>query len=74
MALGSLVSPVAPRRVGVGLVSTCVPPQARAPPAPLLVTLCLLSRPQVEERENEWSVPHCFTIYAAQKTVVVAAR
>uniref|UniRef100_A0A8C6AZI8 PH domain-containing protein n=1 Tax=Monodon monoceros TaxID=40151 RepID=A0A8C6AZI8_MONMO len=28
----------------------------------------------VEERENEWSVPHCFTIYAAQKTVVVAAR
>ncbi|XP_029080457.1 FERM, ARHGEF and pleckstrin domain-containing protein 2 isoform X4 [Monodon monoceros] len=27
----------------------------------------------VEERENEWSVPHCFTIYAAQKTVVVAA-
>ncbi|XP_032494514.1 FERM, ARHGEF and pleckstrin domain-containing protein 2 isoform X2 [Phocoena sinus] len=27
----------------------------------------------VEERENERSVPHCFTIYAAQKTVVVAA-
>ncbi|KAM9249951.1 FERM, ARHGEF and pleckstrin domain-containing protein 2 isoform 1-T1 [Dugong dugon] len=27
----------------------------------------------VEESENEWSVPHCFTIYAAQKTVVVAA-
>ncbi|XP_028339333.1 FERM, ARHGEF and pleckstrin domain-containing protein 2 isoform X1 [Physeter macrocephalus] len=27
----------------------------------------------VEERGNEWSVPHCFTIYAAQKTVVVAA-
>ncbi|KAJ8781703.1 hypothetical protein J1605_010961 [Eschrichtius robustus] len=27
----------------------------------------------VEERENEWSVPHCFTIYAAQKTVVLAA-
>ncbi|XP_007470032.1 PREDICTED: FERM, RhoGEF and pleckstrin domain-containing protein 2 [Lipotes vexillifer] len=27
----------------------------------------------VEERENEWPVPHCFTIYAAQKTVVVAA-
>ncbi|XP_015680017.1 FERM, ARHGEF and pleckstrin domain-containing protein 2 [Protobothrops mucrosquamatus] len=27
----------------------------------------------VEESENEWSVPHCFTIYSAQKTVVVAA-
>ncbi|XP_057601985.1 FERM, ARHGEF and pleckstrin domain-containing protein 2 isoform X6 [Hippopotamus amphibius kiboko] len=27
----------------------------------------------VEEGENEWSVPHCFTICAAQKTVVVAA-
>ncbi|KAL1770834.1 FERM, and pleckstrin domain-containing 2 [Sigmodon hispidus] len=27
----------------------------------------------VEEMENEWSVPHCFTIYAAQKTIVVAA-
>ncbi|XP_010604959.1 FERM, ARHGEF and pleckstrin domain-containing protein 2 isoform X3 [Fukomys damarensis] len=27
----------------------------------------------VEENENEWSVPHCFTIYAAQKTIVVAA-
>ncbi|XP_008827378.1 FERM, ARHGEF and pleckstrin domain-containing protein 2 [Nannospalax galili] len=27
----------------------------------------------VEESENEWSVPHCFTIYAAQKTIVVAA-
>ncbi|XP_053511159.1 FERM, ARHGEF and pleckstrin domain-containing protein 2 isoform X2 [Artibeus jamaicensis] len=26
-----------------------------------------------EESEREWSVPHCFTIYAAQKTVVVAA-
>uniref|UniRef100_A0A8C5K9L4 FERM, ARHGEF and pleckstrin domain-containing protein 2 n=1 Tax=Jaculus jaculus TaxID=51337 RepID=A0A8C5K9L4_JACJA len=26
-----------------------------------------------EESENEWSVPHCFTIYAAQKTIVVAA-
>ncbi|XP_063093033.1 FERM, ARHGEF and pleckstrin domain-containing protein 2 isoform X2 [Cavia porcellus] len=27
----------------------------------------------VEESENEWSVPHCFTIYAAHKTIVVAA-
>ncbi|XP_042555588.1 FERM, ARHGEF and pleckstrin domain-containing protein 2 [Dipodomys spectabilis] len=27
----------------------------------------------VEESESEWSVPHCFTIYAVQKTVVVAA-
>ncbi|NXS71335.1 FARP2 protein, partial [Pandion haliaetus] len=27
----------------------------------------------VEESENEWAVPHCFTIYSAQKTVVVAA-
>lgn len=33
--------------------------------------LCIL---QVEESENEWSVPHCFTIYSAQRTVVVAAR
>ncbi|XP_060480391.1 FERM, ARHGEF and pleckstrin domain-containing protein 2 isoform X6 [Panthera onca] len=29
--------------------------------------------PQVEEGESERSVPHCFTICAAQKTVVVAA-
>ncbi|KAJ6669289.1 hypothetical protein lerEdw1_008098 [Lerista edwardsae] len=28
---------------------------------------------QVEESENEWAVPHCFTIYSAQKTIVVAA-
>ncbi|OWK51109.1 FERM, RhoGEF and pleckstrin domain-containing protein 2 [Lonchura striata] len=27
----------------------------------------------VEESENEWSVPHCFTIYSVQKTIVVAA-
>ncbi|KAG2462899.1 FARP2 protein, partial [Polypterus senegalus] len=27
----------------------------------------------VEEAENEWSVPHCFTIYSAQRTIVVAA-
>ncbi|XP_061045399.1 FERM, ARHGEF and pleckstrin domain-containing protein 2 isoform X4 [Eubalaena glacialis] len=33
----------------------------------------LIAPGRVEERENEWSVPHCFTIYAAQKTVVVAA-
>uniref|UniRef100_A0A8C9YRP4 FERM, ARHGEF and pleckstrin domain-containing protein 2 n=1 Tax=Sander lucioperca TaxID=283035 RepID=A0A8C9YRP4_SANLU len=26
------------------------------------------------ESENEWSVPHCFTIYSAQRTIVVAAR
>jgi hypothetical protein len=29
---------------------------------------------QVDESESEWSVPHCFTIYSAQRTVVVAAR
>ncbi|EPQ02379.1 FERM, RhoGEF and pleckstrin domain-containing protein 2 [Myotis brandtii] len=28
----------------------------------------------VEESKSEWSVPHCFTIYAAQKTIMVAAR
>ncbi|NXL66122.1 FARP2 protein, partial [Chordeiles acutipennis] len=27
----------------------------------------------VEESENEWAVPHCFTIYSTQKTIVVAA-
>ncbi|XP_067851751.1 FERM, ARHGEF and pleckstrin domain-containing protein 2 isoform X2 [Heptranchias perlo] len=27
----------------------------------------------IEESENEWSVPHCFTIYSSQKTIVVAA-
>lgn len=27
----------------------------------------------MEESENEWSVPHCFTIYSAQRTIVVAA-
>uniref|UniRef100_A0A3P8VEJ4 FERM, ARHGEF and pleckstrin domain-containing protein 2 n=1 Tax=Cynoglossus semilaevis TaxID=244447 RepID=A0A3P8VEJ4_CYNSE len=27
----------------------------------------------VEESDNEWSVPHCFTIYSAQRTIVVAA-
>ncbi|CAF90550.1 unnamed protein product [Tetraodon nigroviridis] len=34
--------------------------------------LIVLDAP-VEESENEWSVPHCFTIYSAQRTVVVAA-
>nr|XP_054114351.1 FERM, ARHGEF and pleckstrin domain-containing protein 2 isoform X3 [Callithrix jacchus] len=33
----------------------------------------LVAPGRVEESENEWSVPHCFTIYAAQKTIVVAA-
>uniref|UniRef100_A0A4W4EC82 FERM, ARHGEF and pleckstrin domain-containing protein 2 n=1 Tax=Electrophorus electricus TaxID=8005 RepID=A0A4W4EC82_ELEEL len=27
----------------------------------------------VKESESEWSVPHCFTIYSAQRTIVVAA-
>ncbi|MBN3295547.1 FARP2 protein, partial [Amia calva] len=27
----------------------------------------------IEESESEWSVPHCFTIYSAQRTIVVAA-
>ncbi|KAA0713088.1 FERM, ARHGEF and pleckstrin domain-containing protein 2 FERM domain-including [Triplophysa tibetana] len=27
----------------------------------------------VEESENDWFVPHCFTIYSAQRTIVVAA-
>ncbi|XP_023678074.1 FERM, ARHGEF and pleckstrin domain-containing protein 2 isoform X2 [Paramormyrops kingsleyae] len=27
----------------------------------------------VEESENEWNVPHCFTIYSVQRTIVVAA-
>ncbi|XP_055069918.2 FERM, ARHGEF and pleckstrin domain-containing protein 2 isoform X2 [Misgurnus anguillicaudatus] len=34
--------------------------------------LIVLDTP-VEESENEWSVPHCFTIYSAQRTIVVAA-
>ncbi|PNJ10495.1 FARP2 isoform 16 [Pongo abelii] len=33
----------------------------------------LIAPGRVEESDNEWSVPHCFTIYAAQKTIVVAA-
>ncbi|XP_049587956.1 FERM, ARHGEF and pleckstrin domain-containing protein 2 isoform X2 [Syngnathus scovelli] len=27
----------------------------------------------VEESEKEWAVPHCFTIYSANRTIVVAA-
>ncbi|XP_034737041.1 FERM, ARHGEF and pleckstrin domain-containing protein 2 isoform X5 [Etheostoma cragini] len=34
--------------------------------------LIVLDTP-AEESENEWSVPHCFTIYSAQRTIVVAA-
>ncbi|KAJ7986698.1 hypothetical protein DPEC_G00342590 [Dallia pectoralis] len=34
--------------------------------------LIVLDAP-VEESENDWSVPHCFTIYSAQRTIVVAA-
>ncbi|KAM3850243.1 FERM, ARHGEF and pleckstrin domain-containing protein 2 [Diretmus argenteus] len=34
--------------------------------------LIVLDAP-VEESENEWSVPHCFTIYSAERTIVVAA-
>lgn len=49
--------------------TACVLPQA--PPSGS--QLRLLSCPQVEEL-GEWPVPHCFTIFAAQKTIVVAAR
>uniref|UniRef100_A0A672SJA8 FERM, ARHGEF and pleckstrin domain-containing protein 2 n=1 Tax=Sinocyclocheilus grahami TaxID=75366 RepID=A0A672SJA8_SINGR len=35
--------------------------------------LAVLILTSVEESENEWSVPHCFTIYSAQRTIVVAA-
>lgn len=48
--------------------TACVLPQA--PPSGS--QLRLLSCPQVEEL-GEWPVPHCFTIFAAQKTIVVAA-
>ncbi|XP_051996583.1 FERM, ARHGEF and pleckstrin domain-containing protein 2-like isoform X1 [Xyrauchen texanus] len=34
--------------------------------------LIVLDAP-VEESENEWSVPHCFTIYSAERTIVVSA-
>ncbi|XP_032336653.1 FERM, ARHGEF and pleckstrin domain-containing protein 2 isoform X3 [Camelus ferus] len=40
---------------------------------PLRGMLLIVLDPPVEERQNEWPAPHCFTIYAAQKTVVVAA-
>nr|XP_044607436.1 FERM, ARHGEF and pleckstrin domain-containing protein 2 isoform X6 [Equus asinus] len=40
---------------------------------PLRGMLLIVLDPPVEESESEWSVPHCFTIYAAQKTMVVAA-
>ncbi|XP_035878514.1 FERM, ARHGEF and pleckstrin domain-containing protein 2 [Phyllostomus discolor] len=40
---------------------------------PLRGMLLIVLDPPIEESESEWSVPHCFTIYAAQKTVVVAA-
>ncbi|XP_069331428.1 FERM, ARHGEF and pleckstrin domain-containing protein 2 isoform X2 [Eulemur rufifrons] len=40
---------------------------------PLRGMLLIVLDPPVEESESEWSVPHCFTIYAAQKTIVVAA-
>uniref|UniRef100_A0A667HKM7 FERM, ARHGEF and pleckstrin domain-containing protein 2 n=1 Tax=Lynx canadensis TaxID=61383 RepID=A0A667HKM7_LYNCA len=40
---------------------------------PLRGMLLIVLDPPVEEGESERSVPHCFTICAAQKTVVVAA-
>ncbi|XP_074859817.1 FERM, ARHGEF and pleckstrin domain-containing protein 2 isoform X1 [Carettochelys insculpta] len=40
---------------------------------PLHGMLLIVLDPPVEESENEWSVPHCFTVYSAQKTIVVAA-
>ncbi|XP_071607772.1 FERM, ARHGEF and pleckstrin domain-containing protein 2 isoform X5 [Heliangelus exortis] len=40
---------------------------------PLHGMLLIVLDPPVEESENEWAVPHCFTIYSAQKTIVVAA-
>ncbi|XP_072429266.1 FERM, ARHGEF and pleckstrin domain-containing protein 2 isoform X3 [Chiloscyllium punctatum] len=40
---------------------------------PLCGMILIVLEPPVEETENEWSVPHCFTIYSAPKTVVVAA-
>ncbi|XP_066201937.1 FERM, ARHGEF and pleckstrin domain-containing protein 2 isoform X1 [Saccopteryx leptura] len=75
--LGTLMLPVAPCRVSVDLDSTelshhsCCASKVWCQPALLLVDF--FSRPQVEESQSEWSVPHCFTIYAAQKTIVVAA-
>nr|XP_040124151.1 FERM, ARHGEF and pleckstrin domain-containing protein 2 isoform X6 [Ictidomys tridecemlineatus] len=40
---------------------------------PLRGMLLIVLDPPVEESESQWAAPYCFTIYAAQKTVVVAA-
>ncbi|XP_068599155.1 FERM, ARHGEF and pleckstrin domain-containing protein 2 [Brachionichthys hirsutus] len=40
---------------------------------PLHGMILIVLESPVEESENEWSVPHCFTIYSAQRTIVVAA-
>ncbi|XP_040124151.2 FERM, ARHGEF and pleckstrin domain-containing protein 2 isoform X7 [Ictidomys tridecemlineatus] len=40
---------------------------------PLHGMLLIVLDPPVEESESQWAAPYCFTIYAAQKTVVVAA-
>ncbi|XP_061744822.1 FERM, ARHGEF and pleckstrin domain-containing protein 2-like isoform X1 [Nerophis ophidion] len=40
---------------------------------PLHAMIIIILDAPVEESEKEWSVPHCFTIYSAQRTVVVAA-
>ncbi|XP_060978659.1 FERM, ARHGEF and pleckstrin domain-containing protein 2 isoform X1 [Dama dama] len=40
---------------------------------PLRGMLLIVLDPPVEDQASEWSVPHCFTIYAAQKTIMVAA-
>ncbi|XP_064186771.1 FERM, ARHGEF and pleckstrin domain-containing protein 2 isoform X2 [Anguilla rostrata] len=40
---------------------------------PLYGMILIVLDAPVEESENEWSVPHCFTIYSAQRTIVVAA-
>lgn len=71
VAWGVLVPPVAPPVVSVDWASTELPRhrvRLRPPytPAP--------SRPQVDASEDARPAPHCFTIYAAQKTIVVAAR
>ncbi|XP_068176612.1 FERM, ARHGEF and pleckstrin domain-containing protein 2 isoform X4 [Antennarius striatus] len=40
---------------------------------PLHGMILIVLETPVEESENEWAVPHCFTIYSAQRTIVVAA-
>ncbi|XP_074154048.1 FERM, ARHGEF and pleckstrin domain-containing protein 2 isoform X3 [Sminthopsis crassicaudata] len=40
---------------------------------PLHGMLLIVLDPPVEETDNEWSVPYCFTIYSVPKTIVVAA-